>query len=88
MADRVEVLYYMDDLKASVTDIEKAQTVHKIVKKYSVAVGMVVNSKKSAIQLNIQTPLSNSLQDIPRMDEITYKYLGFEMKGQKLKKRK
>ena len=41
---------------------------------------MVINNKKSAIQLNIETPLPGSLQDIPRLDEITYKYLGFEIK--------
>ena len=40
---------------------------------------MVINAKKSAIQLNVETPLPQSLQDIPRMDETTYKYLGFEM---------
>ena len=41
---------------------------------------MVVNSrKKCAIQLNVETPLTESLQDIPRLDETTYKYLGFEM---------
>ena len=32
------------------------------------------------IQLNVETPLPESLQDIPRLDETTYKYLGFEMK--------
>ena len=41
---------------------------------------MVINAKKSAIQLNIETPLPKSLQEIPRMDETTYKYLGFQMK--------
>ena len=42
---------------------------------------MVVNSrKKCAIQLNTEMPLPQSLQGIPRMDETTYKYLGFEMK--------
>ena len=41
---------------------------------------MVINIKQSAIQLNIETPLTESLQDIPRLDERTYKYLGFEMK--------
>ena len=41
---------------------------------------MVINTKKSAIQLNFETPLPESLQEIPRMDETTYKYLGFEMK--------
>ena len=41
---------------------------------------MVINSKKSAIQLSVETQLPESLQDIPRLDCITYKYLGFEMK--------
>ena len=44
------------------------------------SVDMVINSKKSAIQLTVETPLPESLQDIPRLDEVTYKYLGFEMK--------
>ena len=70
----------MDDLKASMTSIKTAEKVHAMVKRYAEAVGMVVNNKKSAIQLNIQTPLPESLQDIPRLDVITYKYLGFEMK--------
>ena len=42
--------------------------------------GMVVNKKKCAIQLKVETPLPESLQDIPRLDEVTYRYLGFEMK--------
>ena len=41
---------------------------------------MVINAKKNAIQLSIETPLPESLQEIPRLEEITYKYLGFEMK--------
>ena len=41
---------------------------------------MVINSKKSAIQLNFEAPLPQSLQEIPRMDETTYKNIGFEMK--------
>ena len=42
--------------------------------------GMVINTKKSAIQLSFKTPLPESLQEIPRMDETSYKYLGYEMK--------
>ena len=42
---------------------------------------MVVNKKKSAIRLSVETPLPKSLQEIPRMDDLTYKYLEFEMKG-------
>ena len=80
LGDRVEVLYYMDDLKASMTDIQTAEKVHRIVKRYAASVGMVINNKKSAIQLNFETPLPQPLQEIPRMDEATYRYLGFEMK--------
>ena len=67
-------------MKASMTSIDIAQVVHGTVKKYAASVGMVINTKKSAIQLNIKTPLPESLQEIPRMDETTYKYLGFQMK--------
>ena len=81
LGDEVEILYYMDDLKASTTSIEAAQAVHETVKKFASSVGMVINNKKSAIQLNTQTPLPESLQEIPRLDEITYKYLGFEMRN-------
>ena len=87
LGDRVEVLYYMDDLKASVTSVETAQTVHQIVKRYADAVGMVINDKKCAIQLNIKTPLPRSLRDMPRMDETTYKYLGFDMKKGEIDKK-
>ena len=80
VGDETEVLYYMDDLKASTSSVEKAVTIHEIVKRFAASVGMVVNKKKSAIQLNVETPLPESLQDIPRLDETTYKYLGFEMK--------
>ena len=73
-------MYYMDDLKASMSAIETAQKVHETVKKYAASVGMVINNKKSAIQLNIDTPLPVSLLEIQRLDETTYKYLGFEMK--------
>ena len=81
--DRAEKLYYMDDLKVSVTNIDITQTAHRIVKRNAQSVGMVINHKKSAIQLNVETPLPESLQEIPRLDEITYKYLGFEMKREK-----
>ena len=40
---------------------------------------MVINHKKCAIQINVETPLPQSLQDIPRLDETTYKYIGFQM---------
>ena len=80
VGDRVEVLYYMDDFKASMTSIDIAQIIRGTVKKYAASIGMVINTRKSAIQLNLETPLPESLQEIPRMDETTYKYLGFEMK--------
>ena len=41
---------------------------------------MLINTKKRAIQFNVKTPLPETLQDVPRLDERTYKYLGFEMK--------
>ena len=75
--DDAEILYNMDDLNASTDNVETAQAVHETVKKYAMSVGMVINNKKSAIQLNVETPLPESLQEIPRMDEVTYKYLGF-----------
>ena len=60
LGDEVEILYYMDDLKASATSIEAAKAVHETVKKFAACVGMVINTKKSAIQLNkvIQLPVS------------------------------
>ena len=76
----VEILYYMDDLKASATSIEAAQAVHETVKKFAACVGMAINAKKSAFQLNTETQRPVSLRDIPRLDETTNKYLGFEMK--------
>ena len=75
VGEDTEVLYYMDDLKASTSSIEKAVIVHETVKRYAAAVGMVVNKKKSAIQLSVETPLPESLQEIPRLDEATYKYI-------------
>ena len=65
VGDRAEILYFMDDLKASVTSIDIAQTVHCIVKRYAQSVGMVINAKKSAIQFNIKTPLPESLRHTP-----------------------
>ena len=44
------------------------------------SVGMVGNNKKSAIKINRESPLPESLLDIPRIDEIPYIYFGFEMK--------
>ena len=61
--------------------------VHETVKSYAASVGMIINHKKSAIQLSVETPLPESLQDIARMDERTYKNLGFEMKKGEVDKR-
>lgn len=69
LCDEAEILYYVDDLKASTSSIEREQRIHKIVKEYADSVGMVINKKKSAIQLSCDTPLSESLQDIPMLDE-------------------
>ena len=80
VGEKAEILYYMDDLKASVTDIENALTVHKIVKKYSVAVGMANQHEEMRLQLDFETQLPESLQELPRLDETTNKYLGFETK--------
>ena len=80
VGEEAEILDYMDDLKASMNSIEAAEKVHETVKKYAEAAGMVINNKKSAIQLSIKTPLPESLQEIPRLDGTTYKYLGFEMR--------
>ena len=80
LKEEAQVPYFMDDLKASMDDIETACIVHETVKGFAEEVGMVVNNKKSAILLNLETPLPESLQEIPRLDEVTYKYLGFEMK--------
>ena len=60
-----EVLYFMDDLKVSMNSISRAQRVYGTVKEYAQSVGMVINNKKSAIQLNIQTRLPEPLQEIP-----------------------
>ena len=80
LGNKGQILYYMEDLKVSTSSIATARTIHFAVKKYAQSVGMVINNKKSAIQLSIETPLPESLQEIPRLDEIMYKYLGFEMK--------
>ena len=37
-------------------------------------------SKISLIPMIVEIPLPEYLQDIPRLDETTYRYLGFEMK--------
>ena len=80
VGDLAEILYYMDGLKVSTTDIQIAQVVHGIVKEFALSVGIVINTKKSAIQLNVEAPLPESLLVIPRSDEIAYKYMGFDMK--------
>ena len=84
VGDGVDVLYYMDDLKESTSDIKIVHSVHDIMKRYSASVGMVINTKKSPTQLRIEQPLPESLQEIPRLDEMTYKHLVFEAKRAKL----
>ena len=64
VGDYTEVLFYMDDLKASMRDIETAEEDHETAKRYVDDVGLVINQKR-AIQLNSQTHLSESLRDIP-----------------------
>ena len=76
----------MDDLKTSLDSIQRARSVHNIMSKYVGAVGIVINNKKCAIQLSIETRLPESLQEIPRLDGTTYKHLGFEMKGEMVRK--
>ena len=75
LGDRIENLYNMDDLKASMTSIDIVLRVHETEKRYATAVEMVINNKKSTIQLNVETPLPESLQDVPRIDEVIYKCL-------------
>ena len=52
VGDRVEVLYYLDDLNVSMDCIDTACDIHQTVKKYAASVGMVINTKKSAVQPN------------------------------------
>ena len=80
LGNQVEILYYMDDLKVSTSSIPTAQRVHGTVTEYAQSVGMGINAKKSAIQLSIKTPLPRLSRTFPRLDERTYKSLGFEMK--------
>ena len=68
-----EVLNYMEDMKASMTSLETAETLHEIVKNYALLVGMVINAKKSAIQLNIETPLKSPFR---RSQEWTRRHTG------------
>ena len=76
--DPAEILYYMDDLKVSREGLERAMQVNETVKQYAQSFWMGIDIKKSAIQLNTEIP-TQSLQNIPQLDEVTYKYLGFEM---------
>ena len=39
---------------------------------------MAINKKKCVIKLSFETPLPESLQDIPRMNETTCKYLALK----------
>ena len=62
--------------------------VHDIVKRYADSVGMVINNKKRAIQLNFEMPLPRPLQEIPGMDDKTYKYICFEMMNSEVGRRR
>ena len=86
LGDRVEVRYFMDDLKASTTNIEAAQAVHETVK-FAACVVMVVNNKKNTIKLNAETP-TPCLSGAYRGLMIRRRYLGFEMKGATLREKK
>ena len=70
----------MDDLKGSMTNIETGQRVHGHCEKICCLSRHGNHAKKSAIQLNVETNLAETLQDIQRMDDLRYKYLGFERK--------
>ena len=59
----VEIIYYMDDLKTSRACVEKAKQVHEMGKRYADSVGMVINNKKSAIQMSGNTRLRVSPGD-------------------------
>ena len=63
----LEIDHYIisSGLKEILENTEIAQTVHLIVKKYVASVGVVIIKKKSAIQLNIQTPLPVSPRHSP-----------------------
>ena len=60
LGDHVVILNYMDDLKASTDNVETARAIHSIVKSYAASVGMVINNKKSTIQLSVEMPLPES----------------------------
>ena len=66
-----EILYDMDNLKATMTNTGIGKKEREIVKMYAASTGMVINKKKCAIQLNPETPLPESLQDVPRLDGMT-----------------
>ena len=68
MGDHVVILYYMDDLKASVSIIEMAQNVPLMVKRYAASVGMAINKKRAIQPINeITLPsLSRTFQDWTR----------------------
>ena len=65
VGDGAETLYYMDDLKASMTSIGTSETIHETSKNYASSVGMVINAKKNAIQLSIETPIQSLSKTYP-----------------------
>ena len=54
--DDAEILYYMDDLKASCEGLEKAMQVHETVKRYAASVGMIVNEKNAPSNSKLKLP--------------------------------
>ena len=66
--DAMKTIMYFKIWNALVEIIEIEQTVYRTVKEFAVSVGMVINTKKSVIQLHIATYLPESLRDIPRLD--------------------
>ena len=69
----------MDDLKTSRAILGEAMQVHETVK-FVLPVGMVINHKKCTMQLSVETPLPESILNVPRLDERKFKNLIFEMK--------
>ena len=61
----------MDDIDASMDTIVTAQLVQESARRSAASVWMVNNNTKTAIQLSVETPLQESLRDIPRLDETT-----------------
>ena len=59
----------MDDVKASTTSIGTAEMLHEIMRNHASSVWMLINAKKSAILMKIETPLPESHQDVPKKEK-------------------